>query len=412
MTNENMTKINTDPKIIEEVLTRGVDTVYPTKGALKKEMLSGKQLKLYLGVDPSGPKIHIGHTVPLRKLRAFQKLGHKVILLIGSFTATIGDPTDKMAMRKPLTKEQVLENMKEYKSYVSHILDFDDPKNPVEFLFNGDWLAKLIFADVIALSSHFTVQRMLERDMFEKRMREGKPVHLHEFFYPLMQAYDSVHLNVDLEIGGTDQTFNMLAGRTLMKTLKNKEKYVLSVSLITDSRGVKIGKTEENMIDIPGKPQELYGQIMSLTDDTLISVFTSCTDVPLEEISHLENDLKQEKVNPRDIKMRLAREIICLYHSENDAQKAEETFVRVIQNKETPTDMEEVHIKKDHVNAIELFMLSGLVESKSEAKRLIAQKGIKVNEEIVESETQEFTISKEGLILKKGKRHFVRVKRD
>lgn len=405
-----MTKINTDQKLIDEILTRGVDTIYPTKAALKKEMLSGKQLKLYLGVDPSGPKIHIGHTVPLRKLRAFQKLGHKIILLIGSFTATIGDPTDKMAVRKPLTKEQVLENMKEYKTYVSHILDFDDKENPVEMFFNGDWLAKLTFAEVIEIAAHFTVQRMLERDMFEKRMKEGKPVHLHEFFYPLMQGYDSVYMGVDLEIGGTDQTFNMLAGRTLMKAMKNKEKYVLTVSLVTDSRGVKIGKSEGNMIEIPGNSQELYAQIMSLSDEVIAPTFIGCSDVPLEEILEIEKDIKKERINPRDAKMRLASEIVKLYHSDKIAQNAQEAFVQTFQKKETPTDIPEVRIKKDHASALELFTLSKLVVSRSEVKRLIAQGGIKVNEKIVENESQEFAIPKEGLILQKGKRYFLRVK--
>src|SRR3989339_412901 len=229
----------TNPEQIKELLNRGVSAIYPTSEALEKFLTSGKTLKLYYGIDPTGPTLHLGHLVQLLKLKQFQDLGHQVIILIGDFTAQIGDPTDKAAARKPLTKKQVLQNCKNYKTQIGKILDLKKTK----FVFNSKWLEKMNFADIIKLTSEFTVQRLLERDMFENRIKEGKPIHLHEFLYPVMQGYDSVVLDVDLEIGGNDQTFNMLAGRTLMRSLKEKEKMVLTTKLLVDPSGKKMGKT-------------------------------------------------------------------------------------------------------------------------------------------------------------------------
>ena len=247
--------ISSDQIKINELLTRGVENIYPKPEFLKERLESGDKLKIYLGIDPTGPTLHLGHVSSMIKLRQFQNLGHQVILLIGSFTAMIGDPTDKMAVRKQLTREQVLQNCKNYLDQASVILNFEGA-NPAQVKYNDEWLGKLNFHEVIELASHFTVQQMLERDMFEKRINDGKPVHLHEFLYPLMQGYDTVAMDVDGEVGGNDQTFNMLAGRTLLKQMKNKEKFVITTRLLVDSQGSKMGKTTGNMIALADSPEE------------------------------------------------------------------------------------------------------------------------------------------------------------
>src|SRR5258708_32925950 len=248
----------------DEVLTRGVAQILPTKEGLS-ELMSKRKITLYQGFDPTAPSLHVGHFIGIRKLAQFQKLGHKVIFLIGDFTGIIGEPTDKSAARKRQTKEEVLENLKDYKKEVEKVIDFTGP-NAAEVRFNSKWLAKLTFEDLIEISSHFTVQQMIERDMFQERIKDEKPIYLHEFFYPLMQGYDSVAMDVDLEIGGNDQMFNMLAGRTLMREFKGKEKFVLACKLLTDASGKKMGKAEGNMITLAEKPETMFGQIISWTD--------------------------------------------------------------------------------------------------------------------------------------------------
>jgi tyrosyl-tRNA synthetase len=244
---------------IKEVLERGVENIYPNKDALEKVLKSGKKLRIYHGIDPTGPSLHLGHVVQLLKLKQFQELGHQIIILIGDFTAMIGDPTDKSATRKQLSKEQVLENAKDYKKQIGRIMDL----KKIEFRYNSEWLSKLDFKQLIELSSNFTAQQTLARDMFKKRISAGKDLYLHEFLYPMMQAYDSVVLDVDLETGGSDQMFNMLAGRTLMKKLKGKEKFVLTTKLLEDQSGTKMGKTTGNMVSLNDEPTEMYGKVMS-----------------------------------------------------------------------------------------------------------------------------------------------------
>src|SRR3989344_1186569 len=266
---------------IETLLTRGVDKIYPSRDELEKMLRSGKKLKLYQGFDPSGANLHIGHAVGLRKLRQFQDLGHKVIFLIGDFTGMIGDPSGKKDARKPLTQEQVLANAKDYKLQAQKILRFEGP-NAVEIKFNSEWNKKLNFEEVLRLASQFSAQQMLERDMFQNRLKEGKEISLVEFLYPIMVAYDAVAMDVDLEVGGTDQTFNMLAGRKLHRHRLNKEKFVMTVPLLTDSSGKKIGKTEGNVIGITDPPSDFYGKIMSLADDAIINCFLLLTDLNVE----------------------------------------------------------------------------------------------------------------------------------
>ncbi|MFA5076602.1 MAG: tyrosine--tRNA ligase [Patescibacteria group bacterium] len=399
-------KVNTDPKLINEVLSRGVERVYPDKTELEKAMRSGQRLRLYNGIDPSGPCLHLGHAVVLRKLRQFQELGHEVIMLIGDFTGMIGDPTDKSATRRQLAKQEVLNNCQDYKKQASHILDFSDKDNPVLIKYNSTWNSKLDFADVLDLASDFTVQQLLERDMFERRVTDGKPIHLHEFLYPLIQGYDSVAMAVDLEVGGNDQTFNMLAGRDMVKRHLGKEKFVLAMKLLEDPTGKKMGKTEGNMITLVDKPEEMYGKVMSWTDGMIVPGFEILTNVPMTEINQMDAAMK--KGNPRDYKMRLAKEIVTGLLGTPAAQKAEQEFIKVFQKKDKPDQMSEIKIREKKLNVVDLFVQTKLVSSKSEARRLVDQGGLLVNDQVVKDINTEIEVKK-GMILQRGKRQFVRV---
>ncbi|MCX6717336.1 MAG: tyrosine--tRNA ligase [Candidatus Taylorbacteria bacterium] len=305
-----MSKIITDEKVIEEFLTRGVENIYPNKEFLKKQLLSGKKLTMYLGIDPTGPTLHLGHMIPIKKLGEFQKLGHKAILLIGDFTAMIGDPTDKSATRKQLTRKQVLNNCKLYKRQISTFLNFGF--GGADLKYNSKWLGRLSFEKLLELSSYLTHSQMIKRSMFQDRINNGKDIYINEFMYPLMQGYDSVAMDVDGEIGGNDQTFNMLVGRDLLKKIKNKEKFVMTVKLLADSTGKKMGKTEGNMASLTDDNNEMFGKVMSWTDGVMISAFELCTNVPMEEIKKIEKDL-QEGINPKDFKLKLAYEIVRIY---------------------------------------------------------------------------------------------------
>lgn len=392
-----------------ELLARGVANIYPTAEMLAKELMNGRRLTVYLGIDPTGPSLHLGHAIPMRKLAVMQKLGHRIILLIGDFTAMIGDPTDKMATRKKLTREQVLENCKTYKKQASKILDFDG-SNPVELKFNSEWLGKMSFTEVVELASHFTVQQMMERDMFEKRIAEGKPVHLHEFLYPLMQGYDSVVMDVDLEVGGNDQTFNMLGGRTLMKVIKDKEKFVLTTKLLTDPTGIKMGKTEGNVITLDDAPEDMYGKVMSWSDGMIAPGFELCSDIPDKEIEAMTKAMEKGE-NPMTFKRLLARTIVSGFISEEAAEKAEEYFATVHQKHEAP-NLNEINIldigglETDLVNV--LTMSSKLAKSKTEARQLIEQGAIKIDGKVVKDIN---AMVHAGQIVQKGKRHFIRVNR-
>ncbi len=384
------------------LLERGVENIFPSKGFLETQLKSGKQLTIYTGYDPTGPSLHIGHAITLMKLRDFQELGHKVIMLIGDFTALIGDPTDKGAARVRQTREQVLENCKLYKEQASAFLRFDG-ENPAELKFNNDWLGTLTFAEVIDLSSHFTVQRMLERDMFEKRMNEEKPIYLHEFLYPLMQGYDSVAMDVDGEVGGNDQTFNMLAGRDLMKDLKGKEKFVLATKLLVDSSGKKMGKSEGNMIALSDAPQDVFGKVMRWTDEMIVPGFEICTRVPMHEIEAMDKEMKLG-ANPRDFKLNLAYHITQMFLGDEAARMAKEHFSSVIQSNEKPIDIPE--LKPSSYDILTALVEAKFVESRGEARRQIEGAGVKLNDQKVESIE---TLVKAGDVIQKGKRFFVKI---
>lgn len=398
-----MAKTKTDPKAISHFLTRAVENVYPKPEKLAELLASGKRITVYLGVDPTGPSLHLGHAIAMRKLAELQKMGHRVILLIGDFTAMIGDPTDKTATRKQLMREEVLANCKGYKKQASKILDFDGP-NPVELKFNSVWLAKMSFAEVIELSAHFTVQQMIQRDMFKRRIAEDKPIHLHEFLYPLMQGYDSVAMDVDLEIGGNDQTFNMLAGRTLLREMKQKEKFVLTLKLLEDTTGKKMGKSEGNMITLTDSAEDMYGKVMSWTDGMIAPGFELCTDVADKEISDIRAHMADGE-NPVEFKKRLAHEIVTTSVSKKDADEAEAHFSQVHQKHEVPEDIPEFKVNGG-MTLMDALVASKLVTSKSDGRRQIEQGGVKIDGEVAHDGG--VTVSA-GSVIQKGKRYFVRL---
>ncbi len=392
-----------------ELLTRAVSEVVP-KALAEDKLKTGKPLKIYLGIDPTGNKLHLGHSVPLRKLRAFQQAGHEVTFLIGSFTAMIGDPSGRDKQREPLMSEQVLANFETYKEQAALILDF----NKIEIVYNHMWLEKLTFVDVVNLASHFTMQQMMKRDMFAKRLENDDPIGVHEFLYPLMVGYDSVMLDVDCELGGSDQLFNMLAGRTLQSVYGKRDKFVLTTRLIEGTDGRKMSKTYENCIYLQDEPGDMYGKLLSLHDGLIITYFECCTEVPMAEVKELEKQLKKG-ANPKDIKMRLAREIVTLYHGEEAAKQAESEFQKVHKEKGIPESTPEVKVAKgSHI--IDIIVEHKLAPSKSEAKRLIEQGGVHLNErgvsdinaKVEEGLTTE-ALAKE-VILKVGKRRFLKLK--
>ncbi len=388
---------------IAEFLTRSVENVYPKRDALLELLQGDKKIRVYLGVDPTGTTLHIGHAIPLRKLGELQRMGHEVILLIGDFTAMIGDPTDKSATRKQLTREEVLANCKNYQEQASAFIDFGG-SNPAKLMFNNDWLGKMSFADVVELASHFTVQQMMERDMFEKRLQEEKPIGLHEFMYPLMQGYDSVAMEVNLEVGGNDQTFNMLAGRTLLREMKGMEKLVLTTKLLTDPTGKKMGKSEGNMISLNDSPEDMYGKVMSWTDGMILSGFELCTDVPVDEIVDIGKKMEAGE-NPVEFKHRLAYEIVAAFLNDEAADKASEHFTQVHKSGEVPADAPEFVVGPG-MSIVDVLVASGIVKSRGEAKRQVEQAGVKVDGTVVEDPA---LVVAAGSIIQKGKRYFVRL---
>ena len=403
-----MAKIITDERLVEDVLTRGVEKIYPDKETLKKKLLSGERIKLYCGYDPSASSLHIGNAISINKLAQLQELGHEVIFLLGEFTGMIGDPTDKSAVRKKLTRKEVKNNSKSYKKQASAFLKFSGP-NKAKVLRNSKWNDKVSFKDLIELSSHFTVQQMIQRDMFQKRLEENKPIYFHEFLYPLAQGYDSAFMNVDLEVGGNDQMFNMMCGRDLQKALKGKDKCVMTLKLLADDHGNKMGKSEGNAVFLNENYSEMFGKVMSWTDGVIISALELCTRVDMKEIQEMKKKMDNNEVNPKDLKMRLAYEIVKIFHGEELAKKAQENFVNTFQKKETPSEIPEFSLSEKTMNIVDLLLALNLVDSKANARRLIEQGGIKVNEEVVLDAKKEYELNS-GTVVQRGKRQFAKIK--
>jgi len=391
--------------VSNELLSRGIEEIF-TKNELKKVLSSSKKIKIYYGVDPSGSIIHLGHAVVLRKLRDFQKLGHKIIFLIGDFTGMIGDPTDRNGMRKPLIREQVLENAESYKEQPSKFLNFTG-KNPAVIRYNSEWNDRMDFKKIIELSAHFTVQQLLQRDMFEKRIKEDRPIHLHEFLYPVIQGYDAVALDADAQFGGTDQTFNMLAGRQLAKQLNNKIHTVLTFKLLEGTDGRKMSKSFNNYIGVIDLPFDMYGKIMSMKDHLIPQYLTLASDMSMAKVNKLIRELN-EGANPKDIKAKLAFEIVKELHSEKDAKNSEIEFKKVFANKEILSDIPTFSIIKKEMKLIDLLLSLKLVQSKSDARRLVEQGAVDVDGTTI-YEKEELLVPHKGMIIKVGKRRWAKI---
>lgn len=394
----------TKTEMIRDILTRGVSEIIGQK-TLEQRLQGLPPMTVYLGVDPTGADIHLGHAIHLRKLRALQKLGHKIILLIGDFTGRIGDPTDRDAARKPLTHEQVIANAKKYKEQAGTILDFTDAENPVELRYNAEWLDNMSFREIIQIASHFTVQQFLERDMYQERIKAGKPIHLHEFLYPLMQGYDSVVMGVDMEVGGSDQLFNMLAGRSLVQEILGKEKIVMTSKMLEGTDGRKMSKSYNNIIAVKDAPQDMFGKLMSINDELIGQYFELATDVSMTDIEKIMKDMKAGKRNPRDVKFDLAADIVTFYHGAVAAEKAAAEFNHIFKDKKKP-DVIPTFANSKKFNVLDVLVESGLLGTKNEARRAIEQGGVKVNDQKI---TSWDTVLQKGDVLQVGKRKFLKI---
>ncbi|MCA9374862.1 tyrosine--tRNA ligase [Candidatus Dojkabacteria bacterium] len=396
-------EIKRDKKIIDRILNKAVEEILPTKEALADLLQSGRRLKIYQGFDPTAATLHIGHIVMMRKLEDFRKLGHEVHMLIGDFTARIGDPTDKASARKTLTPKQINENLKLYKEQANSILDVDNKDNPVKIVFNNDWLGKLSFSEVVDIASEFTVQQMLKRDMFRRRVDEDRPIFLHEFMYPLMQGWDSVQLEVDIELGGNDQLFNMLAGRHLVKARLNKEKFVIAGKLLTTAEGAKMGKSEGNMISLIDSANDIYGKVMAFPDQLILEGFELLTNTDLDVIDQMQSRLDQG-INPMDLKKELALTLTRDLKGEQEAESAQKFFEEVFQNQSFDTEIEELEVDRPSINIIKLLTeKSDLIPSSSQAKRLIEQGAVTLDSEKLDDWKADLHL-KTSQILKVGKK--------
>lgn len=403
---EYMTKIIADEKLIDEFLERGVEAIYPSKEAFRKKLMSGERLKIYEGFDPTGPHLHVGHAMGIRALGILQKLGHEVIFLVGDYTAKVGDP-DKDTTRKMLTDEEIENNMSSWKKQAGQLIDFDG-KNPVRFERNYKWLSKLKLNDLIQLMSNITVQRMLERDMFERRIKEGDPIRLHEFIYPLMQGYDGVAMEVDMEIGGTDQTFNMLVGRDLIKSYLGKEKFVRTNKMMDAPDGRTMSKTKGNGINLADSPEDMFGKAMSYSDEHILSGFELLTDVSMEEIEKMKLAMEKGE-NPMIFKKKMAYEIVKIIKGEKAAEVAQKHFEQVISKKELPMDISEIKVFIGEL-LIDVLVKNELASSKADARRKIDQGGVKIDNEAIYDWQLKLDENYSEKIIKVGKREFRRIK--
>ena len=394
-------------------LTRGISDIISEEGLkekLEKSEKTGEPLKVKLGLDPSAPDIHLGHTVVLRKLKQFQDLGHEVYLIIGDFTGRIGDPTGKSETRQQLTEEEVKKNARTYREQFIRILDSEK----TNLVYNSEWLGKMDFAEVIELSSKYTVARMLEREDFNQRYNSGQSISIHEFFYPLMQGYDSVAIEADVELGGTDQRFNLLVGRNLQREYGQDPQVIVMTPLLEGLDGVnKMSKSLDNYIGITEAPEEMYGKVMSISDDLIVRYFELLTEVPLEEISEIESSLKNGAANPMKYKKKLAREIVSEYHDAKSAKQAEEEFNRVFSEGELPEDMPEIEIGSEDLEdgkmwIVHLISATGLVDSNSEARRMIKQGAVRINEKKHKKINQDIKVE-DDMVIQIGKRRYARI---
>lgn len=390
---------------IKELLTRGVTEVV-VRQDLEKELKSGKVLRVKLGIDPTGPTLHIGRAITLWKLRKFQDLGHQIVLIIGDFTARIGDASDKTAERQILTPSEIAENMKSYVEQLGLILDM----KKVELHYNSEWLDKMGAGDLVREAMNFTVNQMIKRDNFWQRFEADKPIGLHEILYPLLQGYDSVAIKADVEVGGNDQLFNLYAGRTLQKKYGQKEQNIMTFELLEGTDGRKMSTSYGNCIYITDTPNEMFGKIMSITDELIVRYMTLVTDMSLKEIEKIEKELTAG-MNPRDAKILLGSALVERYHGKKAAEEAAENFVRVFAKKENPEDMPEFSVIDKDWSLVDLINFTEIVGSKSEIRRLIQQGGVKVDGAVI-GDINATLKPTEGMVIQVGKRKFIKVKLD
>lgn len=388
----------------QEALSRGVAAILPSREKLLERMLRGDRLRIYHGIDPTGPHLHFGHVTNLLTLKRLQELGHDIILLVGDFTARIGDPTDKLAARTALSASDVKANMRGFKTQLSRILNLSG-KDAIKVAYNSKWLGKMKFEDVLSLAAKTTVQQMIERDMFQERLKQDKPIGVHEFLYPLMQGYDSVALDVDVEVGGNDQTFNMMMGRHLARIYRNKEKFVLATSLLLHPKTEKklMNKSEGGLINLDDAPEDIFGKVMALDDASMFVLAEFSTEMPLERIMALKKD-----AHPRDAKLEIATAAVALVYGESAAAEAKEKFLTIFSRKDFSTELPEL-TSPFPTSVSGLVMRSG-IKSKSEAWRLIAQGAVSVNDEVKKDPREMLTKIKTGDVIKIGKHKFFRIK--
>lgn len=404
------TKTITDEKKIDNILTKCVEEIID-KETLKKELENGDPLRIKLGIDPTGPKIHLGRAVPLRKLREFQKLGHQIVLIIGDFTAQIGDASDKSEKRPMLTRALIDENLKDYKNQIGKILDL----SKIEFVYNNDWLSRLTFGEIIKLSECFTVQQMLSRRNFKDRFDAGKEISLREFLYPIMQGYDSVVVKADVEIGGFDQLFNLKAGRVIQDYYGMKKQHIMTCEMLEGTNGDKMSTSQGNVINIVDEPSDMFGKIMSMKDDLIIKYMRLCSDAEKEEIEEAEKFLSDKENNPRDLKLKVAKNIVTIYHGEAAAAKAETNFITAFQKKGIPDDVEEFLIGEEEKDLSfgDLLVSKNTVSSKSEWKRLVETNSIKEivkeGESIEEKTLTDYKAKIFSGVFKIGKKKFIKI---
>lgn len=404
------TKTIIDEEKIAKILNNSVEDIID-KDILKKDLESGVQLRIKFGIDPTGPKIHLGRAVPLRKLREFQRLGHKIVLIIGDFTAQIGDASDKSEKRPMLTRSQIDENLKDYKSQIGKILDL----SKTEFVYNNDWLSKLTFGELVKLAECFTVQQMLARRNFKERFDSQKEISLREFLYPIMQGYDSVVVKADVEIGGFDQLFNLKAGRIMQDFHNMKKQHIITCEMLEGTNGDKMSTSQGNVINIVDEPNDMFGKIMSMRDNMIIKYMKLCSDATEREIKESEKFLLKKENNPRDLKLKLAKSIVAIYHGEQNAAKAENNFITTFQKGGISEDIEEILINQieEEMSLGEFLVSKNILTSKSEWKRLIDSKSIKeiedVNGKVKEKTLEDFKIKVYKGIFKVGKKKFIKL---
>lgn len=391
-------KVITDPIKIDRLLTRGVTEVIEREH-LRQQLLSGKQLRVKLGFDPTGSKIHIGRAIVLRKLREFQNLGHKVIFIVGDFTAQVGDPSDKLEKRPTLATAQIKENLRTYKQQIGKIIDL----RQADFKFNSSWIKKLTYAAGLELAKSFTTQQMLARRNFHERIKQKQEIGLIELQYPLMQGYDSVMVKADVELGGFDQLFNLQAGRIIQPHYGQAPQDIMTTEMLEGTDGRKMSTSWGNVINIVDAPNEMFGKVMAIKDELIKKYFLLCTDLDEKDVAALPK-------NPKEQKLRLASEIVTLYHSAEAAATAQRQFIEVFSNRQLPKNIPEVAIDSHGLKLIDLLLAADLATSKSEARRLIEQGGVKVAE-VKKTDPNEVIDIETGLVLQVGPRRFVRIVR-